>query len=196
MELTVSVTGPPLPIAITLTEHGDDDDALEQVEVGADRVGDGGLDRVGVRHADDRAALVLGAQRVERRDDAVLHLGEALAGREPERRGRALHRAPLGQLHQLLQLGAGPLAEIALEEALVRPAPQAAGGGDRRRRLPGPLERRAVHGVDPLQLGDPFGGARGLLDALVGEVEAGRPAGQQRAGRRRLAVPDEEDVVP
>ena len=41
--------------------------------------------------------------------------------------GRTLHGAPLGQLHQLLQLGAGPVAEVALQQALVDVHLQAAG---------------------------------------------------------------------
>ena len=59
------------------------------------------------------------AEPVERGDHAGLHLGEALAVREPERRRRALHGAPLGQLHQVLQFLAGPVAEVALEQAAV-----------------------------------------------------------------------------
>ena len=67
------------------------------------------------------------------------------------------------------------------------------GRGDRRRRLAGPLERRRVDGVDARQLADPLGGPLGLLAAGVGEVQAGRPAGQHLARRRRLAVADEQD---
>ena len=44
-----------------------DDDALEEVDVRAEGVGDGGLDRVGVRDAHDRAAGVGAAELVERR---------------------------------------------------------------------------------------------------------------------------------
>ena len=143
------------------------------------RVGDGGLDRVGVRDAHDHAAGVLGAQPVDGADDAGLHRGEALAAGKRERARRTLHGAPLGQLHQLLQLGAGPVAEVALEQALVDLHLHAAGRGDRRGGLAGPLERRGVDGVDRLQLGDAFGGPLCLLGA--------RPRPGAGPGRGRAA---------
>ena len=84
----------------------------------------------------------------------------------------ALDRRPLRPLHQLLQLTARPLPEVALEEALVDLHLQAAGGRDRRRGLPGALEGRRVHGVDLRELGDPLGRQLGLALAFLGEVEA------------------------
>ena len=84
---------------------------------------------------------------------------------ERERAGRALHRVPLGQLHQRLQLGAGPVAEVALQQALVDLHLHAAGGGDGRRGLACALERRCVDRVDLGQRGDAFGGPLCLLHA-------------------------------
>ena len=61
MELTVSTAGP-----LAVGDGGDrarrDHDALEQVEVGAEGVGHGGLDRVGVGHGHHDAAGVPAAQ--------------------------------------------------------------------------------------------------------------------------------------
>ena len=96
---------------------------------------------VGVRHADDRAAGVRGASL-----SSVVTMRVCISVKlsplgEAERRRCALHGAPLGQLHQLLQLAAGPVAEVALEQAAVDLRPQAAGLGDRRRRLLGAFER-------------------------------------------------------
>ena len=102
----------------------------------------------------DAAGVALATQPVDGADDAGLHLEEALAAGEAEAARVALHGLPLGQLHERLQLAAGPLAEVALEQALVDDDLQAAGLGDRRGRLPGPLERRGVDGVDLRQLGD------------------------------------------
>ena len=59
---------------------------------------------------------------------------------------------------------------------------QAACRGDRRRGLACPLERRAVDGVDALQLGDPLGGPLGLPDAAR-RRGAGRAPGRAAACR-------------
>ena len=61
------------------------------------------------------------------RGDAELHLGERLAAGKPKAARVPLHGLPLGQLAQVLQLAAGPLAEVALEQALARRAPAACG---------------------------------------------------------------------
>ena len=71
-----------------------------------------------------------GADGVEGSHDARLHLGEALTAGERERRRCPLHGAPLGQLHQCLELGAGPLAEVALVEVCQGADPVASGLGD------------------------------------------------------------------
>ena len=92
--------------------------------------------------------------------DAQLHLGEGLAAGEAERARPVLHGPPLRQLHELLELRAGPLAEVGLEQAPVDAHLLADGGGDRRRRLPRALERRGVHGGDPVgERGDALGHA-------------------------------------
>ena len=91
--------------------------------------------------------------------DAHLHLGERLAAGEAEPARVALHGAPLGQLDQRLELGAGPLAEVALEQALVRLHPQAERLGDGRGRLAGALEGRGVDRGDLVALGDAGGDA-------------------------------------
>ena len=113
--------------------------------------------------------------------DARLHLGERLAAGEPEAAGVALHGAPLGLLVELLQLGARPLAEVGLEQALVAPHPQPERLGDRRRRLLRALERRGVHRGDLALVGLQGGDALG---------DASRPAaGPSRRGAGPAARP-------
>ena len=145
----------------------------------------------------ETATMVSPGWRATRRSraehDAGLHLGEGLTAREAEAAGVALHGVPLGLLAQVLQLGTGPVAEVALEQALVGDHLQAARLGDRRRRLPGALERRGVHRGHLLQGADAVGRLLGLRPARVGEVEALGPAGQGRTRGGRLAVPDEQD---
>ena len=158
----------------------------------AHRVGDGGLDRIGVRDEHDHAALVLRSEPVDRAHHAGLHLGEALTVREAERAGGPLHRAPLGQLHQLLEFGAGPIAELALQQSLVDLHLEAARRSDGGSGLAGTLERRGVDRVDRRERGDAFGGALGLLASDVGEVQTGRSPGEQLAGGGRLPVAHEQ----
>ena len=157
VELTASTIGPPVVHAMRADRARRDDDPLEQVDVGAQGVCHRGLDRVGVADADDRAARMLRPQPVERRHHPDLHLGEALAVREAERRRRPLHGPPLGQLHQLAQLRAGPVAEVAFEQPTIDLGVAA------RSALPigaaVSLARSSgerVHGVDRLQFGDPL----------------------------------------
>ena len=69
VELTVSTIGPPVAVRDGGDRARRDDDALEQVEVGAERVGDRGLDRVGVgdaRRPRRRGALARGGRRRRR----------------------------------------------------------------------------------------------------------------------------------
>ena len=68
----------------------------------------------------------------------------------------------------------------------------AAGRGDRRRGLACPLQRRGVDRIDGLQLGDALGDPLGLLRPRIGQVQAGRPPGQDGTGGRCLAVAHEE----
>ena len=83
--------------------------------MGAHRVGNGRLDGVGVGYGDDGLAGVLGYEGGDGAGDALLHLGERLAIREAEAAGVALHRCPLGQLEQVFEQAAGPVAEVAFE---------------------------------------------------------------------------------
>ena len=140
----------------------------------------GGLDRVGVGHGHDRLARVAGHETTQRGRDAGVHLDERLATREAEPARVALDRAPLGQLGQLLQRPAGPVAELALEQASLDADAHAERTGDRRGRLPGAFERRRVDGCHLVELGDASRGGRGLLAALVRQVEPAGPSGQRR----------------
>ena len=126
VELVASTTGPPGGVEDGRDRARRDDDALEQVEVRAEGVGDRRLDRIGVRDGDDRLTAV--ARRRARRavvDHAGLHLGERLAAGKAEPARVALHGAPLGQLAQILQFAPGPVAEVALEQPAVDPHPRA-----------------------------------------------------------------------
>ena len=87
-------------------------------------------------------------------------------------------------LHQLLQLGPGPFAEIALEQSAVDLRAQSARLGDRGGGLLGAFERRAVDGIDPLERTDPLRGDVGLGPPLVGQVEPGCSTGQDLARGR------------
>ncbi len=51
--------------------------------------------------------------------EARLHLEEGLTAREAKAGRALLHGVPLRQLAELAQLGAGPLAEVALDEGPV-----------------------------------------------------------------------------
>ena len=71
------------------------------------------------------------------RGDAELHLGERLAAGKPKPARVLLHGLPLRLLTQVFQLGSGPLAEVALEQALARRTRRPAGLGDRAPPSPG-----------------------------------------------------------
>ena len=115
--------------ALGAVEHGadrarGDDDALEQVEVGAQGAGEGGLDgdRRGTRPRPcDPGARPRGRSRVEQM--RVCISGERLATGEPEAARVALDGRPLGPLAQGRELGARPVAEVALQQAAVGCAP-------------------------------------------------------------------------
>ena len=115
------------------------------------------------------------AQPVERGDHAVLHLGEALAAGEAERRRRPLHRAPLGLLHQPCSSAPvqSPKSHSSRPRSTCGRTPVAC--GDRRRRLPRPLERRRVDRVDAVELADPLRGPLGLLRGRRRRGAARRP---------------------
>ncbi|MBW3603212.1 MAG: uracil-DNA glycosylase [Actinobacteria bacterium] len=124
--------------------------------------------------------------------DAGLHLGERFAAGKAEAAGVALHRLPLRQLHERLQFGARPLAEVAFEQALVDLDLDAEGHGDRRGGLPGPLQRRGVHGRHVGQRGDALGRGLGLPASVVGQAQPRSAAGKDGPRRRRATVADVE----
>ena len=126
------------------------------------RLGDSRLDRVGVADRDHHAAGILGAHSIEAADDASLHLGEALSVRESEPTRKLLDRLPLGQFEEVLQVGAGPVAEVALEEAFIDLHLDAAGLADWCGRFAGPFQRARVNRIDGLQLCDTGGDGLGL----------------------------------
>ena len=90
-------------------------------------VGHHRLDGIGVGHGHDGLAGVATPQLGHGVDHAGLHAREGLSAGKPEAARIALHRRPLRKLHQLLQVGAGPLAEVALDQAPRHPHPQAEG---------------------------------------------------------------------
>ena len=116
--------------------------------------------------------------------------------REAEPARVALHRAPLRQLVELRQLGAGPVAEVGLEQPLVPLHPQPERLGDGGGGLARALQRRRVDRGDlalvGLQGGDPGGHRLGLGRALVGQVQARGAAREHLAGGRGLAVAHEQ----
>ena len=113
--------------------------------------------------------------------DAGLHLGERLAAGEAEAARVALHRLPLGELHQLLQLAAGPLAEVALEQAPGRsatfsPRAVAMGAAVSRVRSSGEAYTASTVFSSAMRCGDRLGLRAGPSSA---RCRPGRPAGQR-----------------
>ena len=88
---------------------------------------------------------------------------------------------PLGLLGQVRQLGAGPLAEVALEEAPVGADPQAQGLGDGPGRLGGALERRGVDGHRAAPLPSP---ARAPIRSATASAWARPSSDRWRPGAR------------
>src|SRR4051812_30899753 len=130
-------------------------------------------------------------------DDARLHLGERFATGEPEPTRNPLHLLPLRKLHQVLQVGAGPLTEVALEQTARDPHSLLEPLRDRRRGLAGPFERRRVDGGDLAgERRDAFGNRVRLLPSLVREVQALGPSGQLGARGGRLTVADQQHERP
>ena len=111
--------------------------------------------------------------------DPGLHAREGLAARKAEAARIALHGRPLRELHQLLELLPGPLAEVALDQAARHSDPQPEGGAERGGRLPGPLQRARRR--------RPRSGGPGVpLPAGASPRRPGaRPAGRPARGRRR-----------
>lgn len=85
----------------------------------ADGVGDGGLDRVGMREADDHATGMGGAQLLERSNYPRLHLLEAFPARETEGGRGVLYALPLRQVRQFGERRPGPLPEVTFDQPCV-----------------------------------------------------------------------------
>src|SRR2546427_7259203 len=104
------------------------------------------------------------------RGDTGLHLGEGLAAGKAKPGGMTLDDRPFGLADQPPELLAGPLADVAVGQVAVDANGQAAGPGDRRRRLPRALELRGVDGRDLGQAVDPRGNDARLPLALLGQM--------------------------
>jgi hypothetical protein len=105
----------------------------------------------------------------------------------------ALDDLPLGLAGEPPELLAGPFADVTVGQVAVDADGQTAGAGDRRRRLAGALELRGVDGLDLGQPVDPRGDDARLPLAFLGQVQAGRLARKNLAGRRGQAVANQED---
>ena len=109
-----------------------------------------------------------------------LHLGHRLAAGEAGTRRRALHGLPEVGLGEVGELAAGPLAVVGLEHAGERVHREAVALGDGCRGLRASA-RSGSRTPRPREVGEALGQRRRLLAAVVGEVDAGRAPGQQRA---------------
>lgn len=147
-------------------------------------MGDGGLDGISMGEAHHHAGNMGRAQCLQRSDDPCLHFREALAVRETEGRGAVLNGLPLRQGGHVRQSSPRPVAEIALEQAVVVLYVQSSASRGRLRRLTGALKRRGIDGVDrkvPETLRDLFS----LGAAGVGQMQPRCPPRQHPARRRR-----------
>ncbi len=126
-------------------------------------------------------------------DHPRLHVRERLTTREGKPARVTLHGHPFRQLHQLLELGAGPVAEVAFDEPAVDTRPETERPSDRCCCLPRPFERRAIDGGHVGDFQDPASGLRRLVTALIGEMQSTGAPRKHGTRRRRLAMPDEED---
>lgn len=153
----------------------------------AQGVGDGSLDRIGVGEAYEDAPGVGCPQCLQRSDDPRLHFREALAVREAEGGRAVLDGLPLRQRRQIGDRSAGPLAEIALQQAVVVVHFQSRAGRRRLRRLTGSLQRRGVEGING-QARKPFRDPFSLGPAPVGKMQPRGPSRQHHARGRRLPV--------
>ena len=164
----------------------------------AQGVGDGGLDGVGVGEAHHDAPGVGCAESLEGSDDPGLHLREALTAREAEGRRAVLYGLPLRQGRQFGDRGAGPLAEVAFEQAgvVVHFEPRAGCCG--LRCLARALQRRGIDAVDGQAL-EPIRDPFSLGPAPVGKMQSRDPPRQHSARGRRLPVAhqkEERAVLP
>src|SRR5262245_21347088 len=167
-----------------------DHDALELVEVQAERVGDHGLDDVAVAdgHPDPlRADLVLnlGVPAPDRREGPRLHLDHPLAAGEESGARMLLDGLPELVLREVLEPMAGPLAVTALGQPLVPPDPRPRRlrlrSGDLPRGLEGALQRAAD---DPRERkpGESAAQLDGLLLPGLVEMDARCTSGEDAVG--------------
>src|SRR5439155_9821518 len=116
-----------------------DRDALEEIEMNAERVRDQRLDGIGVRHHHDRLTAMPLDDALDGGHDARLHLHERLAAREAESAGMTLHRVPLRLLAQLVERLPGPVTGVEVGEIAIDPHRASALARDRGRGLARPL---------------------------------------------------------
>lgn len=171
------------------------DDALELVEVEAERVGDDRLDDVAVGADEVHGGGGGGGQPVvpvaNGRDRPRRHRGQGLAAGEAGGAGVVLHDRPVGVAPQVVEVAAGPVPVVALGEPLVLGDRGSGGRGDRRGGLDAPLHRAGDDGVQA-QRGESAGGLLGLGAAPAVQVQAGGASGEAAAGDRGQAVADEQ----
>ena len=105
--------------------------------------------------------------------------------------GSASHAQPALGAH-LGQRAAVPLAVVELDQPVVDLDRATAHLGDRGRRLPGPLQRTRDQRGDRLP-GETGREARGLIEALLGQLEIDAPLQAAVAVVRGLAVANERD---
>ena len=164
--------------------------ALKEVERDAKGTGEGGLDAVGVAHGHDDFAGVLHPVASHDSGEARLKLEKRLAARKPEARRIPLDRAPLGELGQLRQLLACPLAEVAFEETSVDVHPLTQLGGKGSSRLPGALEGGGVDSSSRYAR-EPAGSLGRLGQARFRQVQAACPPWEDLSGRRSRTMANE-----
>ena len=108
--------------------------------MGAQRVGDGSLDGVGMGEADDDGTRVGSPEGVQRADDPGLHSGESLAVGEAESGRVVLDGLPLRQACQAGERRTGPVAEVALQEPGILADGEPSTGSGRLSCLPCPFQ--------------------------------------------------------
>ena len=152
------------------------------------------LDRIGVAH--DHDGLVRVRRRRPPSSAATMRAcisRDRLAAREPRARRRDLHDLPLVGLREVGDLAAGPVAVVGFDHARRAAAPSrpwcAAMCSRGLRRA---LDRARVDRGDR-QHREALAGGLGLPDALLGEVDAGHAARQQRTGVRGDGVAHEHE---
>src|SRR4029077_725780 len=110
-----------------------DHDALEEIEVDAQRVSNRRLDRIGMRDGDHGGAGMAFDDPGQRRDDARLHLDKRLAAREAKPARMTLYGLPLGLAGELPELLTRPLADVAVGQVALDAHRDAVRARDRQR---------------------------------------------------------------